>query len=90
MITAAFMVMLAGTLGAISIIVFAVDWVPGSVVGLAGLPIKRVIGLWVYNGVLYAALSGWMVCTYFCTVDGYDDIPAIRNSLCRSHVADAD
>lgn len=90
MIAAAIMVMLAGTLGAIGTIVFAVDWVPGSVVGLASLPSKRVIGVWAYNGVLYAALAAWLVCTYFCTVDGYDDIPAVRNSLCRSHVADAE
>ncbi len=90
MISAAFMVMLAGTLGSIGTIVFAVDWVPGSVVGLAPLPSKRVVGLWFYNGVLYAALAGWIVCTYFCTVDGYDGIPAVRDSLCRPHVADAE
>jgi hypothetical protein len=70
--------------------VFAVDWVPGSVVGLAGLPDKRMIGLWAYNSVLYAALAAWLVCTYFCTVDGYDDIPAVRDSYCRPHVAGAE
>lgn len=87
MITAAFMVMLAGTLGAIGTIVFAADWVPRSITGLPSLPDKRVIGLWTYNGALYAALAAWMVCTYFCTVDGYDDIPAVRDSYCRPHVA---
>ncbi|MFC6741130.1 hypothetical protein [Methylobacterium tardum] len=66
---------------------FAVDWVPGSVVGLANLPSKRVIGLWLYNGVLCLALAAWLVCTFFCTVDGYDDIPAVRDSYCRPHVA---
>lgn len=90
MITAAFMVMLAGTLGALATIVFALDWVPGSVVGLPPLPSRRSVGLWAYNGVLYAALGAWMVCTYFCTVDGYDDIPAVRDSYCRPHVADAE
>jgi hypothetical protein len=90
MITPAFMVMLAGTLGAVGTIVFAVDWVPGSVVGLASLPDKRMIGLWAYNGVLYAALAAWLVCTYFCTVDGYDDIPAVRDSYCRPHTAMAE
>ena len=39
-------VMLAGVLGAFGTVVFAVDWVPGSVVGLASLPSRRVIGLW--------------------------------------------
>ena len=90
MIAAAFMVMLVGTLGAIGTIVFAVDWVPGSVVRLAPVPSSRVIGLWAYNGVLYAALAGWIVCTYFCTVDGYDDIPAVRDSYCRPHLAAAE
>jgi hypothetical protein len=33
--------------------------------------------------VLYAALAAWLVCTYFCTVDGYDDIPAVRDSPAR-------
>ena len=43
-----------------------------------------------FNGVLYAVLAVWIVCTYFCTVDGYDDIPAVRNSYCRPHVAAAE
>lgn len=81
--------MMAGVLGAFGTIVFAVDWVPGSVVGLANLPSKRVIGVWVYNGVLCLALATWLVCTFFCTVDGYDDIPAVRDSYCRPHVAGA-
>ena len=38
------------------------------------------------NGILYLALAAWMVCTYFCTVDGYDDLPAVHDSLCRPHV----
>jgi hypothetical protein len=45
---------------------------------------------WVINGCLYVALLGWLVCTYFCTVPGYDHIPAVRDSLCRAQVADAD
>ena len=90
MTTAALAVMLAGVLGALGTIVFAVGWVPDSVVGLAPVPGKRVIGLWAYNGLLYVALAGWMVCTYFCTVDGYDDIPAVRDSYCRPHVVAAE
>ena len=42
-----------------------------------------------YNGALCVALTAWLVCTYFCAVDGYDEIPAVRDSLCRPHVADA-
>ncbi|MHB2208307.1 hypothetical protein [Methylobacterium sp. CM6257] len=87
MTVAALAVMLAGVLGAFGTIVFAVDWVPGSVVGLASVPSRRVIGLWIYNGVLCVALAGWLVCTYFCLVDGYDDIPAVRDSYCRPHIA---
>ncbi|MFB0490052.1 hypothetical protein ABIE45_002638 [Methylobacterium sp. OAE515] len=87
--SAALAVMMAGVLGAFGTIVFAVDWVPGSVVGLANLPSKRVIGLWLYNGVLCLALAAWLVCTYFCTVDGYEDIPAVRDSLCRPQVVTA-
>lgn len=83
----AFAVMLSGALGAIGTIVFAVDWVPGSVTGVPDLPSRRVAGLWLYNGVLCAALIAWLVCTYFCLVDGYDNIPAVRNSLCLPHVA---
>lgn len=45
MTAAALAVMVAGVLGAFGTIVFAVDWVPGSVVGLAPVPGKRVIGL---------------------------------------------
>ena len=85
MTSTALAVMMAGVLGALCTIVFAVDWVPGSVVGLPNLPSRRVIGLWVYNGVLCLALAAWLVCTYFCTVDGYDDIPAVRDSYCRPH-----
>jgi hypothetical protein len=88
--SAALAVMMAGVLGAFGTIVFAVDWVPGSVVGLANLPSKRMIGLWLYNGVLCFALAAWLVCTYFCTVDGYEDIPAVRDSLCRPHVVTAE
>ena len=40
---------------------------------------------WIFLGALYAALFGWMVCTYFCTVPGYDEIAAVRNSICRPH-----
>lgn len=58
MTIAALLVMLAGTLGAIGTVVFAVDCMPDSVVRLAGVPSKQVIGLWFYNGVLYAALGG--------------------------------
>jgi hypothetical protein len=87
MTATALAVMMAGVLGAFGTIVFAVDWVPGSVVGLANLPSRRVIGVWVYNGVLCLALAAWLVCTFFCTVDGYDDIPAVRDSYCRPHVA---
>lgn len=86
MTATALAVMMAGVLGAFGTIVFAVDWVPGSVVGLANLPSKRVIGVWLYNGVLCLALAAWLVCTFFCTVDGYDDIPAVRDSYCRPHV----
>jgi hypothetical protein len=86
MTATALAVMMAGVLGAFGTIVFAVDWVPGSVVGLANLPSRRVIGVWVYNGVLCLALAAWLVCTFFCTVDGYDDIPAVRDSYCRPHV----
>lgn len=89
MTSTALVVMMAGVLGAFGTIVFAVDGVPGSVVGLARVPSKRVVGLWLYNGVLCLALAAWVVCTYFCTVDGYDDIPAVRNSLCRPHVVTA-
>lgn len=85
MTAAALSVMVAGVLGALGTIVFAIDWVPGSVVGLANLPSRRTIGLWAYYGVLCVALAAWMVCTYFCTVDGYDDIPAVRDSYCRSN-----
>jgi hypothetical protein len=88
MTATALAVMMAGVLGAFGTIVFAVDWVPGSVVGLANLPSKRVIGLWLYNGVLCLALAAWLVCTFFCTVDGYDDISAVRDSYCRPHVAE--
>ncbi len=89
MTVTALAVMLAGVLGAFGTVVFAVDWVPGSVVGLASLPSRRVIGLWLYNGLLCIALTAWLVCTYFCAVDGYEEIPAVRDSLCRPHVADA-
>jgi hypothetical protein len=85
MTSTALAVMMAGVLAAFCTIVFAVDWVPGSVVGLPNLPSRRVIGLWIYNGVLCLALAAWLVCTYFCTVDGYDDIPAVRDSYCRPH-----
>ena len=85
MTAAALAVMVAGVLGAFGTIVFAIDWVPGSVIGLAPVPSRRVIGLWAYNSVLCIALAAWVVCTYFCTVDGYDDIPAVRDSYCRPH-----
>jgi hypothetical protein len=85
----AFVVMLAGLLGAVGIIVFAVDWVRGSVTGLRSFPSGRVVGLWFYNGVLSLALGAWLACTYFCLADGYDDIPAVRDSYCRPHVAGA-
>jgi hypothetical protein len=42
------------------------------------------------NGTLYVALLGWLVCTYFCTVPGYDHSPAVRDSLCRAQVAAAE
>lgn len=42
------------------------------------------------NGTLCVALLGWLVCTYFCTVPGYDRIPAVRDSLCRAQVAAAE
>lgn len=45
---------------------------------------------WAISGLLYLALLGWLVCTYFCTVPGYDHIPAVRDSLCRAQVADAE
>lgn len=83
-------VMLAGVLGAFAVVVFAVDGVPGSVVGLANLPSRRVVGLWLYNGVLCVALAAWLVCTYFCMVYGCDDIPAVRDSYCRPHVVTAE
>ncbi|KAA0125819.1 hypothetical protein CIW48_01590 [Methylobacterium sp. P1-11] len=87
MTSTALAVMMAGVLGAFGIVVFAVDWVPGSVVGLPNLPTRRVIGLWLYNGALSIALAAWLVCTYFCTVDGYDAVPAVRDSYCRPAVA---
>ena len=46
--------------------------------------------LWAFNGVLYIALAGWFVCTYFCTVDGYEDVPAVRDSYCKPHVVVAE
>lgn len=85
MTAAALAVMVAGVLGAFGTIVFAIDWVPGSVIGLAPVPSRRVIGLWAYNGLLCIALTAWLVCTYFCVVDGYDDVPAVRDSYCRPH-----
>lgn len=86
--TEAFLVMLAGTLGSVGVVVFAIDEAAVPDVELPSIPDRRVIGLWAYNGVLYLVLVGWLVCTYFCTADGYDDIPAVKGSLCRPHVAD--
>lgn len=69
MIAAALAVMVTGVLGAFETIVFAIDWVPDSMIGLAPVPSRLVIGLWAYNGVLCIALAAWVLCTYFCTVD---------------------
>ena len=47
---------------------------------------RAAMTVWAVNGALYACLTGWLVCTYFCTVPGYDHIPAVRDSLCRPHL----